>query len=238
MKRKINSLKVLFIALFLLAASTSKAQIIDVAGFTAGTLGAFCADETVKLTAAAPGATSTTWVRYAGSAVSGTAVPITGTGTTTSTISDTPPAPGYYTYVSTSTNADGCATISDPAIVYYLPGITAAITSSIPGTTGYCENNFPGTAPTFTAAAGKVTTSGTVTETFGYKYQWYKGTSVISGAIAATYTLNNADDVSVGANNYSVKITYQVKACTETASNSITITVTAKPTKPTISLTP
>jgi hypothetical protein len=191
----------------------------------------------VTLTAAATGASSYVWTRYAGKTATGTATPIAGT---TAALSDLPADPGYYTYVSTAVNADGCTSVvSDPIVVYVLPGITAAIASNkADADDHYCTSAVPTGANSIilTATAGKSGTA--VTETFAYTYQWYKGTSLIAGATGTTYTMNSTSDNTVGTNAYTVKVTYAIKACTATTSNAVNITVNDVPGKPVITITP
>jgi hypothetical protein len=234
MTQKFSTHKVLLILLFIIAGTTVKAQVGALGDLTAGTLAAYCPSDQVKLTAASSNATTYTWKRYAGTNTSGTATLVAGQ--TTANMVDTPLGQGYYTYVSTGLNADGCESIvSDPATIYKLPGITAAIVSSAPATTQYCASAVP-TTLTLTATGGKAQS---VTETFVYKYQWYRDGVAITGATNSTYVLNATDDATVGANiPYTVKITYQIKACTETTSNAINFTVLALPGKPTVTITP
>lgn len=236
MKKKSTTFK-LILALFLIVAGTAvKAQVNNLTDL-APAAGVFCPGVPVTLTANSAGATSYTWFRYDGKTTTGTATTVTGT---TAALSDLPANPGYYTYVSTGINADGCtSTVSDPIVVYVLPGITAAITSSTGGSsTSYCKNNVP-TGPAAVVLTATGSSAQTVTETFGYNYQWYKGTNAITGATGATYTLNSTDDAALGSFNYTVQLTYKVKpACTAATSNPIGVTVNDVPGKPTIIITP
>ncbi|GAB3927878.1 hypothetical protein [Mucilaginibacter myungsuensis] len=233
MKRLITP-KTLLVVLFLLAGTMAKAQVSALSDLTAGTLAVYCPTDQVKLTAASTGAASYIWKRYPGANTSGTPVTLAGT---TANLTDTPTDAGYYTYVSTAVNAEGCeSTVSDPAIVYVLPGISAAIVSSSPSTTQYCETAIPA-GLTLTATGGK--TGATVSETFAYKYQWYKNGTAITGATSNTYAFANPGDAVVGTNfAYTVRITYVIKACAETTSNAINFNVIATPGKPTIVVTP
>lgn len=223
----------LFALLFLITTLTSiaKAQTVSsLNDLAANTKGVYCPTDAVKLSANSTG-TTFTWKRYQGTTVSGTPTTLT---QNTADIVDNPTAPGYYTYVSIGLNAQSCESeASDPTIVYVLPAITASITSNMP-TSSYCNTQVP-TTLTLTATAGEATT---VPETFAYTYQWYKSGNPITGATSATYTLNNTNDAAVGTNAYTVKINYQIKACTETESNSVNLTVTAAPTKPVVTITP
>ncbi len=229
---KIRIPKLLLLLIVLLTATNLKAQVAAIGDLTSGTLSAYCPSEEVKLTATSTGSTYV-WKRYPTADATGTATLLS---ETTASLVDTPPAPGYYTYVSTALNAEGCESdVSSPVAIYILPGITASIASSAPTVTEYCANALP-TSLTLTATAGKAET---VSETFAYKYQWYKGANAISGATSSTYVLNSTDDVAVGTSiSYTVKITYQIKACTETTSSAISFDVLDLPTKPVITITP
>lgn len=233
MKQKSITHRLFFILLFLLAGNTLKAQVAALSDLSPGTLAAYCPLDQVKLTAASTGAVSYVWKRYVGTTATGAATTLAGT---TANLIDAPTVPGYYTYVSTGSNADGCeSTVSDPVTIYMLPGITASIVSSSPGTTQYCSTQIPA-ALTLTATAGKAQA---VPETFVYKYQWYKTGVAITNATASTYTINSTTDAVVGTNiAYTVRVTYQIKACAETTSNAINFDVIATPTKPVITITP
>lgn len=235
MKRTINSLRIALSLALLLSCFSLKAQTTPVnslSDLNTGTLGMFCRGDQVKLTAASDG-TTFVWKRYDGPAVAGTATTLS---STSANLIDSPTGAGYYTYVATGYNADGCeSSSSDPVTIYMLPGITAAIVSNDPSITKYCTSSVP-TAITLTATAGKAQA---VSETFGYKYQWYKNGTAISGATDPTYTLSSTNDATVGSSfDYTVKVTYQAKACTETESTAINFKVIALPTKPVVTLTP
>lgn len=234
MKKKTTLIKLLLTTLFLFALTTVKAQVSALTDLTSGTLAAYCPSETVKLTAASSGAASYVWKRYPGVGTTGTPVTLTAT---TANLTDTPTDPGYYTYVSTGLNSEGCeSSVSDPATIYVLPGITAAIVSNNPTVTQYCQSAVPA-GITLTATGGKAQT---VTETFAYTYQWYKNGTAITGANTSTYTLNSTSDAVVGNNQaYTVSIGYVIKpSCTATTSNAINFNVIATPGKPTITITP
>lgn len=236
MKQSPFLLKLLLGLVFILGASKASAQVGALADLNPATLAAYCDGSQVKLTAASPGAASYIWKRYAGTNTAGAATTLAGT---TANLVDVPPAPGYYTYTSTSVNAEGCesAAASDPAIVYVLPGITASIVSNTPATTQYCTNAVPASL-TLTATGGESTT---VAENFTYVYQWYKNGVAITGATGQTYTLNSTDDSAVGTGiAYTVQINYPaaLKTCSAATSNAINFNVIALPTKPTITITP
>lgn len=220
----------MFLALLFCASSvTLKAQTISaIADLNAAAKAVYCSTEQVKLTAASTGATSYTWQRYTGVGVSGSSTSIAGT---TANMTDaTITAPGYYTYVATSANANCTSDVSDPITVYVLPNINATVT----GPTLTCVSAV-GSA-VLTASASNATA---VPETFAYTYQWYKGTTLIAGATGSTYTLNPLTDAGVGAQNFVVKAKYVIKpTCTEGESTPYTITVEANPTKPVVTITP
>jgi len=235
MKKMFTTPKLLLIALLMIAGTAAKAQVSALSDLNPGTLAVYCSAEQVKLTAASTGAASYVWKRYAGPTATGTPVTLTGT---TANITDTPTDPGYYTYVSTGLNAEGCeSSVSDPAVVYVLPGISSAIVSNQPTVTKYCTTAVPA-GLILTATGGKTGTS--VTETFAYKYQWYKNGTAIAGATGNTYTLNSTSDAVIGTGfAYTAKITYVIKpTCSEATSNAISFDVIATPGKPTIVITP
>ena len=236
MKQKSTTLKLFLISLFIMAGYSVKAQVTTLSQLSPAA-GVFCPTVPVTLTAASTNAVSYVWTRYSGTTATGTATPIAGT---TSSLSDLPADPGYYTYVSTGVNADGCtSTVSDPIVVYVLPPITASIASNKANADNhYCVSSVPtgSDAIILTATAGKGGTA--VSETFGYTYQWYKGATLIAGATGATYTMNTTNDNVVGANAYTVQVNYAVKTCTAQASNGVTITVNDVPGKPVVTITP
>jgi hypothetical protein len=240
MKTILKSFKILVTLVLLFAATTVKAQITALSGLATGTIKAYClTGDPVKLTAATPSggaATSYTWVRYAGQTAgtpgSGTAI----TAATSTTIVDTPPAAGYYTYVSTGINASGCMSDpSPPAVVYILPAPAVSIASNITNPS-FCVNALPTGAAAVTLTATASTPS--VSEGFAYTYQWYKGTTAISGATNATYPLTTADAAAAGASDYTVQVGLQIKTCALTTSNIVTVTVNALPGTPAITITP
>lgn len=219
-----------------MAGNAVKAQISSTTGL-APAVGVFCPGVPVTLKAAATGAASYVWQRYSGQAVNASPTAISGT---TANLSDSPTDPGYYTYVSTAVNADGCTgVVSDPIVVYVLPGITITIASNKAAADNhYCTSAVPTGADAITLTATADKTGTAVTETFAYNYQWYKGTSLIAGATSATYTLNSTNDTAVGANDYTVQVSYVLKTCTAQTSNVVTVTVNDVPGKPVITVTP
>jgi hypothetical protein len=235
MKRKSTSTKFYLTLLLLIAVTSLKAQVItDLAGLGAGK--AICPSTAVSLTAAATGASTYTWNRYAGKLTvpTGTATPITGTGTG-ATITDTPPTAGYYTYFSTSTNATGCTSDpSAPTVIYVLPAITVSITT--PTAIAYCVNSAPPTNTTLTAVASL---SPTTSENLGLTYQWQKAGADISGATASTYILDNTDIATTqGSVIYTVKVGFAVpNTCgTVTPATGTTITINALPGIPIVTI--
>jgi len=240
MKTKSTPFKILLTLLFLLAVTTIKAQTIStLGGLTTGTLAVYCPSDQVKLNAASTGAVSYVWQRYTGTTATGTPTTLTGT---TANLVDVPTAPGYYTYVSIGSNADGCTSVtSDPATIYVLPGINVSIASNITGNPSgpisFCTNNVPTGAAAITLTA-TATTTPTVPESFAYTYQWFKGTTAITGATTATYTLTSPGDAVVGTNAYTVQVSFVIKSCTPGISNPINVTVDDVPGKPVITVVP
>ncbi|WP_316818574.1 hypothetical protein [Pedobacter nyackensis] len=236
MKQKLTISKLLIMTILLLSSSLLKAQLItSSADFTPAPGAIYCNGTHVKISATAdPTAVSYKWYRYPGTDKTTTPVELSAT---TLALDDDITTPGYFTYVAVGISASLCeSTVSDPITVYVLPGITASITA--PSLAEYCENALP-TGPaaiTLNAVAGKV---GTVSETFAYNYEWLKDGTPISGAPnSASYTLDDTNDIAPGTHNYTVKITYKVKACTATTSAAQAIKVNPKANKPVISITP
>lgn len=221
---------------FVLAFTTAQAQVNTLAGLNASgttTLKAYCPGDPVKLTAAATGAATYTWKRYAGPIVAGAATALAGDAADTQHLTDNITTPGYYTYVAIGLNSSNCESdVSAPITIYVLPGITATIVSSAPATTEYCVNQLP-TSLTLTATAVNAVT---VPITFGYTYQWFKGATAITGATGTTYTLNATDDVAAGTQAYTVKVTYKVNPSCTTPSNAISFNVVALPSQPIVTV--
>jgi len=231
MKKKSTKLQLLLMLVGMFAFTALKAQTVS------GTGNLYCLGSTVKIGAAHDAAAASyIWKRYDGQGTTGTATTITGQNT--EDLTDVPTLPGYYTYVSSSVNSNGCESApSDPITIYILPGITASITSTY-GSNSICATVLPA-AGTLTAVPGKAQT---VTETFAntdYTYQWYKGGTLIPGATSITYSLTAADIAAAAANvAYTVKINYAAHACTEVESSPVNFDVIALPNKPVISVTP
>jgi hypothetical protein len=240
MKTILKSFKILVTLVLLFAANAVKAQGITALSGLSPAIKAYClTGDPVKLTAATPSggaATNYTWVRYSGSAAgtpgSGTVV----SPATPNTIVDAPTTPGYYTYVSTGINASGCMSDPSPPVsIYVLPAPVVSIASNI-ANPSFCVNSLPTGAAAVTLTATATTPA--VSEGFAYTYQWYKGTTAISGATASTYPLTAADATTAGASDYTVQVGLQIKACTLTTSNPVTVTVNALPGTPAITITP
>ncbi|OKS88451.1 hypothetical protein RG47T_3918 [Mucilaginibacter polytrichastri] len=205
---------------------TAKAQINTLAGLT-GAVAVYCPAEQVKMLAASSG-TTYAWLRYPGKDLTGTPVTLAGT---TANLVDVPPAPGYYTYVSTSSNTNCTSDPSTPVVIYALPNITATVT----GPAAACVSAIGTTVLTATAA----NTEATDTDVFGYTYQWSKNGTAITGATNTTYTLNATTDATLGAQAFTVSVKYIIRpACTTAVSNTQTVTVEPNPTKPTVTIVP
>ena len=225
--------------LLAIAGSTAKAQVSAISGLSPAA-GAFCLGSPVTLKATSLNAATIIWQRYKGQTATGTATPIAGN---TPALSDaTITVPGYYTYVATGVNADGCTSVvSDPIVVYVLPDITATIAANVDAAhQHYCTTDVPtGTNAIVLTATGTNTQTG-LSETFAYNYQWFKdGVAIATNGTSATYTLTAPFDAAVGPKAYTVQLTYIIApTCTAATSTSITITVNDVPGKPTIVITP
>ena len=115
-------------------------------------------------------------------------------------------ASGSYTVQVTN---NGCASVASAA--------TTVTVNAIPATPVVT----PGTNATICTGANIILTSSSATGN-----QWYNGANTIAGATSSTYTAN-------AAGSYSVKVTSN--GCTSASSNTVTVTVLAPPTTPTIS---
>ncbi len=226
--KKSTLFSILLPVIMMMVGITVKAQTISaLADLNAATKAVYCSTDHVKLTAASTGSTSYTWQRYQGIGVSGS--PTTVSGTTANMDDASITAPGYYTYVSTGSNTNCQSDVSDPITVYVLPNINATIT----GPATACVSAAGSTV--LTAAASSATS---VSEAFAYTYQWYKGSTLLTGQTGSTYTLNATTDAGVGAESFSVKAYYVIKpACTEGTSAPYTVTIEPNPTKPVVSIT-
>jgi hypothetical protein len=125
---------------------------------------------------------------------------------------------GYYTYQLVMVNANNCATPSDPFNIYVLPPLNAAVD----GNNSVCGNN---------QTTAELTISG-LDSRFTYTYQWYRETTLLTGETTNKHTVS---ELTAGATpvKYSVLISYVLKpACNQQPAKNIT--VTAVPTKPTI----
>jgi len=231
--KKSTLFRILLPVIMMIAGTTVKAQGISaLGGLNAATKAVYCLTDQVKLNDQTSGSATYTWVRYSGIGATGTATPITAS-TGGAMVDATITAPGYYSYVATGTNANGCPSDpSDPITVYVLPNISVAIN----GSPTACVST--ATSDILTATASNAGTP-TLPEVFAYTYQWYKGSTAISGATGQTYTLNNTTDAAVGAESFYVKAFYVIKpTCTEGTATPYTVTIQANPVKPVLTITP
>jgi hypothetical protein len=226
--KKSTLFRILLPIIMMIAGTTVKAQVAVLADLP-GAAAVYCSTDQVKIHANSTASTSFVWQRYTGSGTSGTATPVAGQ-TTADLVDATITTPGYYTYVSTGSNANCQSDVSDPIIVYVLPNITA----SVAGPANACVNTI--TSNVLTSTVGSATT---VPETFVYTYQWYKGSTAIAGATSSTYTLTATDAATLGNASFYVKAYYKVRpACTEGTATAVTVNIQANPTKPILTITP
>lgn len=236
--KKSTLFRILLPIIIVMVGITAKAQTISAIGdLNAATKAVYCPSDQVKITDQTNGSATYVWTRYTGTTVGSAGSGTTVTGQTTASMVDgTIPGPGYYTYVSSGTNANGCPSDpSEPILVYVLPNISV----SINGSANACVSTV--TSDILTATATNATAS--IPEVFAYTYQWYKGTiassTLIPGETGSTYTLKASTDAGIGAENFFVKVKYVIKpACTEGTANPYTVTVEANPIKPVLIITP
>jgi hypothetical protein len=125
---------------------------------------------------------------------------------------------GYYTYQLVMVNGNGCETPSDPFNLYVLPPLNA----TVDGQSSVCANNQTTTDLTISGLDSR----------FTYTYQWYRETTLLTGETTNKHTVT---ELTAGATpvKYSVLISYVLKpTCNQQPAKNIT--VTALPTKPTI----
>jgi hypothetical protein len=225
--KKSTLFRILLPIIMMVAGTTVKAQVAQLSDLT-GALAVYCPAEAVKLHGASTG-TTYTWLRYPGKDLTGTPTTLT---STTADLSDAPPSPGYYTYVSTSINTNNCTSDqSDPTTIYALPHITAPLS----GPANTCVSAL---ASTVLTVAPVSTESAIITETFVYTYQWLKNGTAITGATSPSYTLDPVKDAAVGSQTFTVNVFYAVRPSCAAVSNSQAVLVQANPTKPTVTIVP
>jgi hypothetical protein len=237
--KKSTLFRILLPLIMMSAGTTVKAQIVStIADLNAATKAVYCSTDQVKITDQNGGTNPYTWTRYSGIGVGTAGSGTTVSGQTTASLIDGPiTTPGYYTYVATITNTNGCQSDpSDPITVYVLPNINAVVNP-------LANPNACVSAVGTTTLTSTVSSATTVAETFAYTYQWYKGTSasstLIPGATNADYTLSATNDATPGAENFFVKAYYKVKpTCTEGTAAPVTVTIVANPIKPVLVITP
>ncbi|WCT11849.1 hypothetical protein [Mucilaginibacter jinjuensis] len=227
--KKSTLFRTLLPIIIVMAGITAKAQITTLAGLP-GAAAVYCAAEAVKLQGNSTG-TTYVWKRYPGKDLTGTPVTLT---ETTNNLSDVPPAPGYYTYVSTASNTNCTSDVSAPTTIYALPTINAAVT----GPATVCVSAVGSTI--LTATGSNVET--TDTDIFGYTYKWFKNGTAITGATGSTYTLSATNDATVGTQAFTVQISYVITShggsnCGVTSS-AANVDVQANPTTPTVTIMP
>ncbi|OCX52527.1 hypothetical protein BEL04_13800 [Mucilaginibacter sp. PPCGB 2223] len=136
-----------------------------------------------------------------------------------STYTETPTGPGYYTYQLVQINSTGCTSASsDPFNVFVLPPITAGITAS---SSNVCASG----QTSATLSATPVNGSG-----YTYTYQWTRNGVDIPGATSSTYTVNES---TAGSVTFGVTVAYTLNSSCS-SSTTTTITVVPVPTKPVI----
>jgi hypothetical protein len=227
--KKSTLFRTLLPIIIMMASITAKAQITTLAGLP-GAAAAYCAGEAVKLKGTSTG-TTYVWKRYPGKDLTGTPVTLT---EATNNLSDVPPSPGYYTYVSTASNTNCTSDVSAPTTIYALPTINAAIT----GPTSACVSALASTMLTATGSNVETTDA----DVFGYTYKWFKNGTVISGATGSTYTLSPTNDATIGSQAFTVQISYVITShggnnCGVTSS-AANVDVQANPTTPTVTIQP
>jgi hypothetical protein len=236
MKKKSTKLHLMLMLVCLLAVTTLKAQTV------LSTTNVYCLSSTVTMKANLDAAAvSYIWKRYNTPDATGPSTIVAGQNT--AILTDGPlNTPGYYSYVATAVNADGCTSeVSTLIVVYVLPGINAAITASVDAAhQHYCTTDVPTGANAIVLSATGSNAQPGLSETFAYNYQWFKdGVAITTNGTSPTYTLTAPFDAAVGPKAYTVKLTYQIKpTCDAGTSLPITITVNDVPGKPVITITP
>ena len=229
--KKSTLFRTLLPIIIMMAGITAKAQSITTLAGLPGAAAAYCAGEAVKLQGNSTG-TTYQWKRYPGKDITGTPVTLT---ETTNTLSDVPPSPGYYTYVSTASNTNCTSDVSAPTTIYALPTIKADLT----GPASACVSAVGATVLTVVASNLETTN----TDAFGYTYKWLKNGQPIAGAPSQpTYTLSSTADNTIGSQAFSVQVSYIITShggsnCMQ-ASNTANVDVQANPTTPTVTIMP
>ena len=237
--KKLTLFRILLPIIIVIAGTTVKAQTVStIADLNAATKAVYCSADQVKITDQNGATSPYIWTRYSGIGVGAPGSGTTVAGQTNANMVDgTITTPGYYTYVSAVTNTNNCQSdLSDPITVYVLPNINAVVNP--PANPNACVSDVPATHLTST-----VSSATTVSETFAYTYQWYKGTTasstLIPSATSSDYTLSATTDAAPGTESFFVKAKYAIKpACTEGAATPVTITVVNNPSKPVLIITP
>ncbi len=172
---------------------------LPVAPVLASTSTSACQGFSVLLHASPTTAASYSW------SDNGTAI----NGATSSTYSAT--TTGSYT--ATQTDANGCTSVPSAALTVTINPNPAKPVADVTGTGTVCQGS---------SVALSTSVSGTFT------YQWYQGTTLITGASAATYPATSSG-------SYSVSIT-DVNGCADTSAPA-TVTVNQDPASPVLSTT-
>lgn len=175
-----------------------------------------CYDEGTTLTASATASSGATlayqWYK------NGTAI----TGATSNTLNT-----GNLTDASTTFKCEVKAVIGDCVSAASEASKVVTVNHPIAGTVSVSAD------ATTVCRGGNTTVRASVTGNTGtLSYQWYLGSSAISGATSNTYNVTNI----AASGTYKCKVTATVNGCTATASNEVTITVPT-PTPGTISIT-
>ncbi|MCM1086450.1 MAG: hypothetical protein NC357_08990 [Bacteroides sp.] len=182
-----------------------------------------CTDETLSLTAAANATSGTPSYRWYKGRIADTSASNRIAGATAATYTKASPAPtdgGYYTVAITYTNGNCSATVAveKEVTVVQKPAITSVNITPDPDPANICA----GQDFSFTAAVDPATASAG-----NYTYQWYKGSTALSGEDGLTYGKTGAATADAGTYKFEVTATNDI--CITKADKTVTLAVTALP---------